>query len=127
MVLVRDIDDDGSAELLFSSRFSCPVCDYALPELEPRLFSFNSPMGACAACDGLGVTRFFDTKRVVANPALSLAAGAVRGWVRRDTHFFHLIVSLARHYGRSEARSLGNACVRKCRSRGAPYIEKKTK
>src|SRR3546814_6476035 len=85
MVLVRDIDDDGSAELLFSSRFSCPVCDYALPELEPRLFSFNSPMGACAACDGLGVTRFFDPKRVVANPALSLAAGAVRGW-RSEEH-----------------------------------------
>ncbi|PKM07956.1 MAG: excinuclease ABC subunit UvrA [Gammaproteobacteria bacterium HGW-Gammaproteobacteria-4] len=99
MALVRDIDDAGSADLLFSSRFSCPVCDYALPELEPRLFSFNSPMGACAACDGLGVTRFFDPERVVANPALSLAAGAVRGWDRRNAHFFQLILSLARHYG----------------------------
>jgi excinuclease ABC subunit A len=99
MALVRDIDDSGSADLLFSSRFSCPVCDYALPELEPRLFSFNSPMGACAACDGLGVTRFFDPERVVANPALSLAAGAVRGWDRRNAHFFQLILSLARHYG----------------------------
>ncbi len=99
MALARDIDDAGSADLLFSSRFSCPVCDYALPELEPRLFSFNSPMGACSACDGLGVTRFFDPERVVANPALSLAAGAVRGWDRRNAHFFQLILSLARHYG----------------------------
>ncbi|MDP1697044.1 MAG: excinuclease ABC subunit UvrA [Xanthomonadaceae bacterium] len=99
MALVRDIDESISAELLFSSRYSCPVCDYALPELEPRLFSFNSPMGACTACDGLGVTRFFDPARVVANPALSLAAGAVRGWDRRNAHFFQLIVSLARHYG----------------------------
>jgi excinuclease ABC subunit A len=86
------------AELLFSSKFSCPVCDYSLPELEPRLFSFNSPVGACGSCDGLGVTQFFDPSRVVVHPELSLAAGAVRGWDRRNAYYFQLIASLARHY-----------------------------
>ena len=86
------------ADVTFSSRFSCPVCDYSLPELEPRLFSFNSPVGACPACDGLGVTRFFDPARVVVNPQLSLAAGAVRGWDRRNQYYFQLILSLAKHY-----------------------------
>jgi excinuclease ABC subunit A len=88
----------GAAEVTFSSRFSCPVCDYSLPELEPRLFSFNSPVGACPACDGLGVTQFFDPARVVVNPQLSLAAGAVRGWDRRNQYYFQLILSLAKHY-----------------------------
>src|SRR5690606_20039546 len=95
---VRDLDDPEAAPLLFSSKFSCPVCDYALPELEPRLFSFNAPMGACPACDGLGVTQFFDPARVVVHPELSLAAGAVRGWDRRNAYYFQLILSLARHY-----------------------------
>jgi len=84
--------------VLFSSRFSCPVCDYSLPELEPRLFSFNSPVGACPSCDGLGVTQVFDPARVVVHPNLSLAAGAVRGWDRRNMYYFQLIMSLARHY-----------------------------
>ncbi|MGI8560850.1 MAG: excinuclease ABC subunit UvrA, partial [Luteimonas sp.] len=93
-------DDGGAAEpLLFSSKYSCPVCDYALPELEPRLFSFNSPVGACPTCDGLGVSEFFDPVRVVVHPELSLAAGAVRGWDRRNAYYFQLIQSLARHYG----------------------------
>jgi excinuclease ABC subunit A len=83
--------------VIFSSRFSCPVCDYSLPELEPRLFSFNSPVGACGTCDGLGVTQVFDPARVVVHPNLSLAAGAVRGWDRRNMYYFQLILSLARH------------------------------
>jgi len=96
---VVDMDGSAAAEVLFSNRYSCPVCDYALPELEPRLFSFNSPSGACPACDGLGVTQFFDPARVVGHPELSLAAGAVRGWDRRNAYYFQLIASLARHYG----------------------------
>ena len=90
--------DDNAAQVLFSSRFSCPICDYSLPELEPRLFSFNSPVGACGTCDGLGVTQVFDAARVVVHPNLSLAAGAVRGWDRRNMYYFQLILSLARHY-----------------------------
>src|SRR3546814_3961189 len=89
---------DAAAPLLFSSKYSCPVCDYSLPELEPRLFSFNAPMGACPTCDGLGMSEFFDPARVVVHPELSLAAGAVRGWDRRNAYYFQLIMSLARHY-----------------------------
>jgi excinuclease ABC subunit A len=96
---VMAIDDDKTAPLVFSSKFSCPVCDYSLPELEPRLFSFNSPVGACPGCDGLGITDFFDPARVVVHPELSLAAGAVRGWDRRNAYYFQLIASLAKHYG----------------------------
>jgi excinuclease ABC subunit A len=99
IVLVVDLDDDKAAPVVFSSRFSCPVCDYSLPELEPRLFSFNSPVGACPSCDGLGVTQVFDPARVVVHPNLSLAAGAVRGWDRRNMYYFQMIMSLARHYG----------------------------
>ncbi|MGY0611339.1 MULTISPECIES: excinuclease ABC subunit UvrA [unclassified Luteimonas] len=99
MAEVRPLDDDAAEPLLFSSRYSCPVCDYALPELEPRLFSFNAPAGACPTCDGLGVSQFFDPGRVVVHPELSLAAGAVRGWDRRNHYYFQLIASLARHYG----------------------------
>nr|MBA2237400.1 excinuclease ABC subunit UvrA [Lysobacter sp.] len=84
--------------LLFSSKYSCPVCDYSLPELEPRLFSFNSPVGACPTCDGLGVAQFFDPARVVVHQDLSLSAGAVRGWDRRNAYYFQLIQSLAKHY-----------------------------
>jgi excinuclease ABC subunit A len=93
-----DADSAGTAPLLFSSKFSCPVCDFSLPELEPRLFSFNSPMGACPSCDGLGLAQFFDPARIVVHPELSLAAGAVRGWDRRNTYYFQLIASLAKHY-----------------------------
>lgn len=98
MAVVRALDDDTLAPLLFSSRYSCPVCDYALPELEPRLFSFNAPMGACEGCDGLGVAQFFDPARVIAHPELSLAAGAIRGWDARNPYYFQLIQSLAKHY-----------------------------
>ncbi|HZP65634.1 MAG TPA: excinuclease ABC subunit UvrA [Rudaea sp.] len=98
IAIVVDMDDAAAAQVLFSSRFSCPVCDYSLPELEPRLFSFNSPVGACGTCDGLGVTQVFDAARVVVHPNLSLAAGAVRGWDRRNMYYFQLILSLARHY-----------------------------
>ena len=99
IAVVVDLDDAKAAELTFSSRFSCSVCDYALPELEPRLFSFNSPIGACPDCDGLGVTQFFDPARVVAHPQLSLAAGAIRSWDRRNPYYFQMIQSLAKHYG----------------------------
>ncbi|PBJ83358.1 excinuclease ABC subunit A [Lysobacteraceae bacterium NML93-0399] len=98
MVSVHAIDDASIPPQLFSSKYSCPVCDYALPELEPRLFSFNSPIGACQTCDGLGVSEFFDPERVVVHPELSLAAGAVRGWDRRNAYYFQLLQSLARHY-----------------------------
>ena len=96
MAMVMSLDDAAAAPQLFSSKYSCPVCDYSLPELEPRLFSFNAPMGACPSCDGLGVAEFFDPARVVAHPELSLAAGAVRGWDRRNAYYFQLINSLAR-------------------------------
>lgn len=98
MAQVMSIDNAEAAPLLFSSKYSCPVCDYSLPELEPRLFSFNSPIGACPTCDGLGVAQFFDPARVVVHPELSLSAGAVRGWDRRNAYYFQLIQSLARHY-----------------------------
>jgi excinuclease ABC subunit A len=89
---------DNRKEHLFSSKFSCPACDYALAELEPRLFSFNNPMGACPRCDGLGAIQFFDPKRVVAHPNLSLASGAIRNWDRRNQFYYALLQSLARHY-----------------------------
>jgi excinuclease ABC subunit A len=90
---------DSGKEHLFSARFSCPACDYALAELEPRLFSFNNPLGACPRCDGLGVVEFFDPKRIVAHPNLSLASGAIRGWDRRNHFYYSMLQSLARHYG----------------------------
>ena len=89
----------ADGEHLFSSKFACPLCDYSLPELEPRLFSFNSPVGACPSCDGLGVTTVFDAERVVAFPSLSLASGAVKGWDRRNPYTFSLLESVAAHYG----------------------------
>jgi excinuclease ABC subunit A len=89
----------GTQELVFSSRHACPVCGFSMPPLEPKLFSFNNPSGACPSCDGLGVQEFFDPQRVVLHPHLSLAGGAVRGWDRRNDHYFNLIQSLARHYG----------------------------
>ena len=98
MAIVQSMDAADREPLLFSSKYSCPVCDYSLPELEPRLFSFNSPVGACPGCDGLGVAQFFDPARVVAHPELSLAAGAMRGWDRRNAYYFSMITSLAKHY-----------------------------
>lgn len=92
------LEMDSGKEHLFSAKFACPICSYALQELEPRLFSFNNPMGACPRCDGLGVIQFFDPKRVVAHPELSLAAGAIRGWDKRNQFYFQLLTSLATHY-----------------------------
>src|SRR5437868_10719610 len=94
------IEGEGAHEHLFSARYACPVaaCEYALPELEPRLFSFNNPMGACPRCDGLGSVEFFDTKRIVAHPNLSLASGAIRGWDRRNHFYYSMLQSLAQHY-----------------------------
>jgi excinuclease ABC subunit A len=92
------LEMDTEKEHLFSSKFACPICSYSLPELEPRLFSFNNPMGACPDCDGLGQITFFDPKRVVAHPSLSLAAGAVKGWDRRNQFYFQMLQSLAAYY-----------------------------
>ncbi|MCG8668437.1 MAG: excinuclease ABC subunit UvrA [Pseudomonadales bacterium] len=85
--------------LLFSSKFACPVCNYSLSELEPRLFSFNNPAGACPECDGLGITQFFDEEHIVSNPENSLSEGAIRGWDSRNVYYFQMLTSLADHYG----------------------------
>jgi len=92
------VEMDTGAEHLFSAKVACPVCSYSLPELEPRLFSFNNPMGACPRCDGLGSESFFDPRRVVAFPDLSLASGAIKGWDRRNQFYFQMLQSLAAHY-----------------------------
>ncbi|MGM3174598.1 excinuclease ABC subunit UvrA [Dickeya lacustris] len=96
--VVADMDDPNAPELLFSANFACPVCGYSMHELEPRLFSFNNPAGACPTCDGLGVQQFFDPARVVQNGELSLAGGAIRGWDRRNFYYFQMLRSLAEHY-----------------------------
>ncbi len=93
------MDDAQAEELVFSDRFACNICGYSLTELEPRLFSFNNPSGACPGCDGLGVRQFFDPERVVTNEHLSLAGGAIRGWDRKTTYYYQMIQSLAEHYG----------------------------
>ena len=95
---VRSIDNDDTAEILFSARFACPQCGYSIAELEPRLFSFNNPSGACSRCDGLGGIQYFDEARVVQRPELSLPAGAIRGWDRRNAYYYQLITALAKHY-----------------------------
>lgn len=101
LVMLAPMDGETTIkeELLFSARYSCPVCDYSLAELEPRMFSFNNPNGACPSCDGLGVSQFFDPERIIANSKLSLAGGAIRGWDRRNAYYFQMIQSLAKHYG----------------------------
>ncbi|MGV6807294.1 MAG: excinuclease ABC subunit UvrA, partial [bacterium] len=100
LAIVAPMDEatGESREHLFSSRFACPVCDYSISELEPRLFSFNNPAGACSHCDGLGVKQFFDIDRVVQFPESSLAAGAIRGWDRRNLFYYNMLTSLAEHY-----------------------------
>ena len=92
------LEMEGGREHLFSSKFACPICSYSIPELEPRLFSFNSPVGACPACDGLGQVTVFDPERVVAFPSLSLASGAVKGWDKRNGYTYSILESVARHY-----------------------------
>ena len=98
VVAPMDNDDDGD-DVVFSARFACHVCGYAIPELEPRIFSFNNPAGACQRCDGLGVQTFFDPSRIAAHPELSLPGGAVRGWDRRNVYYFQMVQSLAAHFG----------------------------
>ena len=95
---IAPMEGDGE-ETLFSARYACPSCGHSIDELEPRLFSFNNPAGACSSCDGLGVTQFFDESRVVLHPEASLAEGAIRGWDRRNVYYFHLLRSLSKHYG----------------------------
>lgn len=95
---VAYMDDPKAAELVFSAKFACRECGYSLSELEPRLFSFNNPVGACTGCDGLGVKQYFDPSRVVVHPHLSLAGGAIRGWDRRNAYYFQMIRSLADHF-----------------------------
>ncbi|MFZ7128965.1 excinuclease ABC subunit UvrA [Avibacterium avium] len=97
--VVANMDDPKAEELLFSANFACPHCGYSVPELEPRLFSFNNPAGACPTCDGLGVQQYFDEKRVVQNPSISLAGGAIKGWDRRNFYYYQMLTSLAKHYG----------------------------
>ena len=97
--VIADMDDPNAEELIFSSSFACPHCGYSLHELEPRLFSFNNPAGACPTCDGLGVEQFFDPNKVVQNPDVSLASGAIKGWDRRSFYYFGLLKSVADHYG----------------------------
>ena len=97
--VIADMDDLNAEELVFSSSFACPHCGYSLHELEPRLFSFNNPAGACPTCDGLGVEQFFDPNKVVQNPDVSLASGAIKGWDRRSFYYFGLLKSVADHYG----------------------------
>jgi excinuclease ABC subunit A len=92
------VEMDTGAEHWFNAKFACPICNYSISELEPRLFSFNSPVGACPRCDGLGHMEFFDPARVVGFPSLSLASGAIKGWDRRNSYYFSLIESLAKHY-----------------------------
>ena len=94
------VDMDGDAEdLVFSARFACPHCGHSIRELEPRLFSFNNPYGACADCDGLGIKQYFDESRIIQNPDASLAEGAIKGWDRRSVYYFHMLKSIAEHYG----------------------------
>jgi excinuclease ABC subunit A len=92
-------DNDNGKELVFSSQFACPICGYSISDLEPRMFSFNNPAGACPECDGLGVKQYFDPNLVVADTDLSLAEGAIRGWDRRNVYYFHMLTSIAKHYG----------------------------
>ena len=98
LATISHMDGDGQ-DIMFSARFACPVCGHSIDELEPRLFSFNNPAGACSSCDGLGVKQYFDAARIVLHPESSLAEGAIRGWDRRNVYYFHMLTSLADHYG----------------------------
>ncbi len=98
LLRVVPMDDDGLDEIVFSAKFACPECGYSLTELEPRVFSFNNPAGACSGCDGLGVQEFFDPKRVVIQPDAPLSGGAIRGWDRRNVYYYQMLLSLSQHY-----------------------------
>lgn len=97
LALIASMDDEQATDMVFSARFACPYCGYSISELEPKLFSFNNPAGACPSCDGLGIKQFFDIKRLV-NPELTLGEGAIRGWDRRNAYYFQMLRSLANHY-----------------------------
>ena len=99
IALVAPMEKGAGEELVFSSLFACPECGHSIAELEPRLFSFNNPAGACETCDGLGLKQFFDEKRIIVDDALSLAEGAIRGWDRRNVYYFQMLTALAKHYG----------------------------
>ncbi|MFY0665426.1 MAG: excinuclease ABC subunit UvrA [Natronospirillum sp.] len=99
VAIVMSMDDDGPEPMIFSAKFACPVCGYSIPELEPRVFSFNNPAGACPACDGLGVKQYFDEHKVVQGPHLRLAEGAISGWDRRSIYYFSMLEALAEHDG----------------------------
>ena len=99
LAIVASMDDSDVDDMVFSTRFACSQCGYSLSELEPRLFSFNNPVGACSRCDGLGVIQYFDADKIIQDRSLSLPDGAIRGWDRRNAYYFQLIKSLARHYG----------------------------
>jgi excinuclease ABC subunit A len=101
------LEDETRPDLVFSEKFACPLCGYSLSELEPRLFSFNNPAGACPACDGLGVKQFFDPAKVVSHPELSLPEGAIRGWDKRNAYYYHMIQALAEHCGFDLAKPFG--------------------
>lgn len=98
LLTMPETGEEAAVEMLFSARYACPQCGYSLAELEPRIFSFNNPAGACPTCDGLGVRQFFDPARLIHDPTLSLPAGAIRGWDRRNPFYFQLLEALARHY-----------------------------
>ncbi len=99
LVSVVDMEDEQAQPLIFSANFACPECGYSISELEPRIFSFNNPAGACPSCDGLGVKQYFDPLKVVSNPELSLAGGAIRGWDKRSFYYFQMLKAVADHYG----------------------------
>jgi excinuclease ABC subunit A len=99
LALLAPMDDSQQQDLIFSARFACPQCGHSIQELEPRLFSFNSPHGACAECDGLGVKLIFDPNRVISDPSLTLAQGVIRGWDRRSAYYFQLLKAVGNHYG----------------------------
>ncbi|WP_394192843.1 excinuclease ABC subunit UvrA [Pseudoalteromonas atlantica] len=98
VAIIASMDDSNSEELLLSANFACPTCGYAMTELEPRLFSFNNPAGACQSCDGLGVRQYFDPNRVIQNPELSLSGGAIKGWDKRSFYYFQMLQAVAEHY-----------------------------
>ena len=98
LAIVSYMDDDNKADIVFSARYACPECGFAIKELEPRLFSFNNPAGACSACDGLGVDQYFDESLIVQHPEASLSQGAIRGWDKRSVYYYHMLTSLADHF-----------------------------